>query len=106
MCACTVEGGLKHLEEAEMLRQSWESWWEGGREGGGSKEGLGEKSKGIKRKREGRETAEGSLQSTQLFVQSQIELLKSKDGYTPPVNCNCQQQLISSSYQPSKFKLH
>lgn len=39
-------GGLKHLGEAEMLRQSWESWWEGG----GSKEGLGEKSKGIKEK--------------------------------------------------------
>lgn len=46
MCACTVGGGLKHLGEAEMLRQSWESWWEGG----GSKEGLGEKSKGIKEK--------------------------------------------------------
>lgn len=104
MCACTVGGGgLKHLGEAEMLRQSWESWWEG-RE---SKEGLGEKSKGIKEKeKRGGETAEGSLQSTQLFVQSQIELLKSKDGYTPPVNCNCQQQLISSSYQPSKLKLH
>lgn len=39
-------GGLKHLGEAEMLRQSWESWWEGG----GSKEGLGEKRKGIKEK--------------------------------------------------------
>lgn len=46
VCVRVWWGGLKHLGEAEMLRQSWESWWEGG----GSKEGLGEKSKGIKEK--------------------------------------------------------
>lgn len=46
VCVRVRWGGLKHLGEAEMLRQSWESWWEGG----GSKERLGEKSKGIKEK--------------------------------------------------------
>lgn len=65
MCACTVGGGLKHLGEAEMLRQSWESWWEGG----GSKEGLGEKSKGIKEeeKRGERQQREVSSQHSSSF---------------------------------------